>query len=379
MALTRRAVGPPTATTSGAAARPAGGGGRHRLGRDRPRRDERVAIEPEDADRDRGHDRGEVERRGGGHVLGELAGDERRDRAAAEAHEAVGRRGDRPLDRGGLHHELGHERVDDAEERAGDDDAHDERRLRCMEYTHQAQKERESGESRPQAAHVADAARDRRGDEHREHGEHQAPPEEDVAELVGPQTERERRVGEQREEAEVVEDRREAARPDLAMAEGAERLEHRDALARVRLRRPVEEDRGGDEADGHEHGDAEERAAPADRAELPAEQRPDGDAEAERGLVEHHGARDPAAGRADDHRQRGGDEEGVAEPPPGAQPDDRADAVRRTREGGEHDDERQAGKERALRADAAGDRARDEHRDPGDGEVAGEQELDLAR
>jgi hypothetical protein len=47
----------------------------------------------------------------------------------------------------------------------------------------------------------------------------------------------------------------------------------------------------------------EERAAPADLAQGAAEQRPDGDAHAERRLVEHDGAGEAARGRGDDDRQ----------------------------------------------------------------------------
>jgi hypothetical protein len=113
---------------------------------------------------------------------------------------------------------------------------------------------------------------------------------------VGAQAEREGGVRQQREEAEVVERRDQAAAARGAVAQGAQWVEHGDALARRRGRGAIEEDRGGHEADGHQDGDAEERPAPADPAEEAPEQRSARDAEPERRLVEHHGARDAAGG-----------------------------------------------------------------------------------
>jgi hypothetical protein len=120
------------------------------------------------------------------------------------------------------------------------------------------------------------------------------------------------------------------------------------------------------------------RAAPADPAELAAEQRTDRDAQPERGLVDHHRAGYTATGGPDDSRQGGRNEQRVAEAPSGPQADDRADAVRKARERAEYNDQRQPGEQRALDPNSAG-HARDEHRQSGDGEVAGEQELDVAR
>ena len=66
-------------------------------------------------------------------------------------------------------------------------------------------------------------------------------------------------------------------------------------------------------------------------AEDAADQRADGDADAQRGLVEDDRLRDRAAGRADDGGQRGGDEQRVAQSPAGAEADDLADGVRTCR------------------------------------------------
>ena len=49
------------------------------------------------------------------------------------------------------------------------------------------------------------------------------------------------------------------------------------------------------------------------------------DAHAQRRLVQHDGPGEPAARRGDDHRQGGGDEQRVADPPAGPEPDDLAD------------------------------------------------------
>ena len=57
-----------------------------------------------------------------------------------------------------------------------------------------------------------------------------------------------------------------------------------------------------------------------------AEQRTDRDAEAERGLVEDDRAGEAAAGRGHDDRERGRDEQRVAQAPAGPETDDAADA-----------------------------------------------------
>lgn len=147
---------------------------------------------------------------------------------------------------------------------------------------------------------------------------------------------------------------------------------------RLRLRRGRQQERHGDEADEHQDGDAVERPAPGDAAQGAAEQRADGDAQTEGGLEEDHGPADAAAGCGDDGGEGGGDEERVAQAPAGAQADDRTDGAGRAGERGEDDDEDEAGQEGALRADAARDGAGDEHRDARDGEVAREQQQDVA-
>lgn len=58
------------------------------------------------------------------------------------------------------------------------------------------------------------------------------------------------------------------------------------------------------------------------------------------------------AGGADDHGQRGGDEQRVADAPAGAEADDLVDRAAQARGGGERDDERQADDQRLLGAEA---------------------------
>ena len=85
-----------------------------------------VAREDEREHGEGHHARAQVHRRRRGDVLPELAGDERRDRAAREAHEAVGRGGDLALDHRRGHHRLRQHGVDDPEQRARDhDDRHE--------------------------------------------------------------------------------------------------------------------------------------------------------------------------------------------------------------------------------------------------------------
>src|SRR5437899_12338936 len=100
------------------------------------------------------------------------------------------------------------------------------------------------------------------------------------------------------------------------MAERAERIEDRAVVHR--FWEIAEQDGDRDEGDGHQRSSAEERAAPADAAELAAEQWAGGDPEPERRLVEDDRAGQAAARRPDDRRQRGRDAARVAEAPAGA-------------------------------------------------------------
>jgi hypothetical protein len=59
-----------------------------------------------------------------------------------------------------------------------------------------------------------------------------------------------------------------------------------------------------------------------------------------------------ARGRPDDRRERGRDEQGVAQAPPGAEADHGIDASRYGAQQSEHDDEAEADQQRRLRADA---------------------------
>ena len=85
----------------------------------------------------------------------------------------------------------------------------------------------------------------------------------------------------------------------------------------------------------------------------------------------------PPGRRADDRRERGRDEQGVAEAPAGAEADDGIDAAAQRAEQGEHDDQAEPDQQRRLGADAARHEARHEHREPGHEQVAREEQLGL--
>ena len=69
------------------------------------------------------------------------------------------------------------------------------------------------------------------------------------------------------------------------------------------------------------------------RAQAAADERPGGDAETQRGLVQDDRLADRAPRGADDGGEGGGDEQGVAQPPDGPEPDDAADGVLSCRPG----------------------------------------------
>ena len=142
--------------------------------------------------------------------------------------------------------------------------------------------------------------------------------------------------------------------------------------ARVRASRQQHDD--GDEADGHEDCGAEERTAPRDSAEQPAEERAGGDTHAKSRLVEDDRPIRAAGCGTDDRRQGGGDEERIAQTPTGAEADDLVDGTGESRERGEYDDKDEPDEQRGLRADARGQEAREEHHAAGDEQVAGEQQ-----
>ena len=202
-----------------------------------------------------------------------------------------------------------------------------------------------------------------------------APGAEHSAELEGREVHEEGGVAEDREEAPVVEQAGDAGGGQAAVPQRFEWFGERGSL-----RGPWclgNQYHGRDERYQHQDCDAEERAAPADVAEQPAEQWAAGDAKAEGCLVEHDRAAESAAGRADDDRKGRRDEQGVAQPPAGAEPDDLPDAAAGTGDRGEHNDQYQAGDQCAFGADATGDPAGDQHRHRGDHQVAGEQQLNL--
>jgi hypothetical protein len=64
----------------------------------------------------------------------------------------------------------------------------------------------------------------------------------------------------------------------------------------------LDEKHGRDKRDRHEHGDPEERASPADPAQLSTDERAQSDSHPERGLVEDDGPREPAGRGPNDDR-----------------------------------------------------------------------------
>ena len=117
-------------------------------------------------------------------MLAELAGEERRDRAAGEADEAVRRGGDRPLDARGRHDRLGQHGVDDPEQSAGHDHDYDQHRLVIDEEGADEQVDRERGESDAERRHEPGRPLERLGAEHGGQCEQHTPAEEHVAQLA---------------------------------------------------------------------------------------------------------------------------------------------------------------------------------------------------
>jgi hypothetical protein len=119
--------------------------------------------------------------------------------------------------------------------------------------------------------------------------------------------------------------------------------------------------------------------APADAAEKRTHERSGCDADAERGLIQHDGAREAAARRSDDDREAGRDEQGITEAPACPEADYLCDAPRASCQGAEHHDQDEPRHQCAFRPDPAADPAGDQHRHSSDDEVAGEQQLHLRR
>ncbi|CDN41411.1 hypothetical protein BN871_AG_00160 [Paenibacillus sp. P22] len=214
-------------------------------------------------------------------------------------------------------------------------------------------------------------------------GEQNAPAEEDVADAVDVQPHDEGSVGHQGEEAEVVKACREPEHDQRPVPHRLERIQQGSRqlflgvsrrLRRFRLRH---EDRQRDESENHQGRDAEERSSPGDRAELAAEDRADGDAEADGGFIQDDGFGDAAAGERHDRRQRRGDEQRIAEAPAPAVPDQLPNSIGKSAESGENGDDDDAEQQRPLHAEPGSDRAGNQHGDGHDGVIAGEQQADL--
>ena len=195
--------------------------------------------------------------------------------------------------------------------------------------------------------------------------------------LIGAEVHGERRVAEDGEEAPVVAERGQRHGEQAAVPQRAQR--RRQAGFVVGPRGALDQHDGGDQRDGHQGRHPVERAAPADVAEGAAQQRADGDADAQRGFVQDDGAGEPAAGRRDDDGQGGGDEQRVADAPAGPEADDPVDGGGGAGRRAEDHDKGQAGDQGRLGAQPAGHPVGDEHGHRGDDQVAGEQQRHLAR
>ena len=127
-------------------------------------------------------------------------------------------------------------------------------------------------------------------------------------------------------------------------------------------------------ADGHQHRGAKEGCPPLPAAEEGAQERAEGNAQAEGGLVQDDRGACTAARDADDDSQGRSDEQRVAQAPAGPEADEFSHACGGARQRGEHDDDGQADQQRLLAADPGRDEARDQHGDGRDQEIAGEKQ-----
>ena len=222
-------------------------------------------------------------------------------RTAEEAHGRVRRRSDGPGVVCGFHDRFGEHRVHDAQKKASDDDAGDQRRRRLDE---QSRNQKVHGKQHERALHDRGARHpSRQGgrDPNARDRERNAPAEEGQADPHCPEPEREGREGQQDEEPDVVE---QGSRCQHGKGGGAQRANRcRQRHGGSPLAGPANKHGDGDEGDRHQRHHAEERAAPADLAEKTAEERPDRDPQSEGGFVEDDRRAASASCRADDGRQ----------------------------------------------------------------------------
>ena len=306
---------------------------------------------------------------------GDVADEGGRGGAAEPAAKVVTGAGNGPRCVADAHGRAGEQGVQQSGGDAAEDDGDDDHGSRSEGHDAEKDGVEEHGEHR--GADFAEAGGQARCEQDAGDGDAQAPAEEDESDGDCAVLQDEGRPGEHDEERGGVERGPERGAQQPGVFQGAQRVEHADGGA-FAARAVLRQERGGeDQSDRHEHARAGEGAAPGDVAEQCAEQGAGGHAETECRFVEQDGGLLPAAGCADDHGQGGGDEEGVAQAPDGAQGDELADRAGECAQQGGGDDEGQSDDDGAFRSVPGAERAGDEHRHDLNAQVGGEQQGDL--
>ncbi len=187
------------------------------------------------------------------------------------------------------------------------------------------------------------------GGKHGEHSDGDTPAKEHPADPVRVHAQDEGREGEDGEEAVVVEQSAGRRRPESLVAQRQQRIPEPDLPPGQRGLGQQGDER--DERGGHQHGGPEERRAPLPAAKKCAQERAEGNTQAEGGLVEDDRRAGSAARDADNHGQRRGHEQGVSQPPAGPEANELSHAARGAGERGKHDDYRQPDQQCPLPAD----------------------------
>ena len=164
------------------------------------------------------------------------------------------------------------------------------------------------------------------------HGEDRhgnAPAEEHPADPVGIHAEDERREGEDGEKAVVVEQPAGRRGPQSPVRQRLQRVPQPDLACGERSLGKQHQE--GHKGRGHKRSGSEERCAPLPAAQQGAQERAEGDAQAQGGLVQDDGRAGAAAGHPHDDRQCCGHKQGVAQSPAGPEPDQLVNAAGQSR------------------------------------------------
>ncbi|MNW54299.1 hypothetical protein D3C74_318950 [compost metagenome] len=269
--------------------------------------------------------------------------------------------------------EVGQVRVGDAHEHARDHQ--DDDRPGRAEVEREGHGGQEHATDRdPHGLDRADRVREPMADDQDAEREPDAPRREDEAERDDVEPQEHGRVAQDDEEHEVVGRGHDAQRPEAGLAEEREDLPHverRGLLGRVLEARDRQRER-----DDHEQAAREERDAPAELAQQPADERAHREAQAHARLEQAH---DPLAvvGEGDEQDHRGREEHRVAQAPQPAQRGELADALREGGEDRRDRDQAHARAEDLLVAEPARRQDGRDHADRHDGDVRGEEQLDL--